>query len=224
MGLHARAFGGLVFLLVVLGVALFGTAGTFAYWQAWAFLAVFGVSISAITVDLARRDPALLARRVQAGPLAEPTTLQKVIQSSASLAFLGVFVVSALDRRYGWSGLGLVPVAAGDVLVAAGLFVVFRVFRANTFTSATIEVAREQKLVSSGPYALVRHPMYAGALLMMAGVPIALGSIFGLFGVLVLAAFIVWRLLDEEKQLSENLAGYTAYREQVRYRLVPHVW
>lgn len=224
MGLHARAFSGLVFLLVVLGVALFGAAGTFDYWQAWAFLAVFALSVSLITIDLARRDPALLARRVQAGPLAEPTTLQKSIQSAASLAFIGVFVSSALDWRYGWSRLGPLFAVAGDVLVAVGLFIVFRVFRANTFTSATITVASEQKLISSGPYAHVRHPMYAGALLMMAGVPFALGSIVGLFPVLVLAAVIVWRLLDEERQLCEGLAGYAAYRERVRYRLVPRVW
>lgn len=224
MRLTLQAFAGLAFLIAVLGAALFVSAGTLAYWPAWAFLAVFTTAVSLITVDLMLHDPALLARRVQAGPTAERTMTQKVIQSFASLAFLSVFVLSGLDRRWGWSELPAVLVVSGDALVAFGLFVVFRVFRANTFTSATIEVARDQRVVSSGPYAIVRHPMYAGALVMMVGVPMALGSFWGMLGVPALAVVIVWRLLDEEAQLVRELPGYAAYRERVRFRLVPGVW
>jgi protein-S-isoprenylcysteine O-methyltransferase Ste14 len=219
-----QAVGGLAFLLVALGAALFGPARTFDYWQAWVFLAVFGIATAAITVDLARRDPALLARRVHAGPTAEPAPRQKGIQALVSLAFLAVFVVSALDHRAGGSRVPPAAAVAGDALVALGLFVVFRVFRANTFTSAIIEVGRDQQLVSTGPYAVVRHPMYAGALVMMIGVPIALGSWWGLLPVPAVAAAIVARLLDEEKLLVASLPGYAEYRRRVKHRLVPRVW
>jgi protein-S-isoprenylcysteine O-methyltransferase Ste14 len=224
MAITVQAFAGLAFLVGVLGLALFAGAGTLAYWQAWVFLCVFSSIVTAITLDLARRDPALLARRVQVGPVAERTAVQKLIQSCASLAFIAIFVVSALDHRHGWSRLPNAVVAVGNLLVALGLFFVFRVFRANTFTSATIEVAAEQGVISTGPYALVRHPMYSGALLFVLGTPLALGSYFGIIGVPLLALVIVWRLLDEEKYLAEHLRGYDDYRRQVRYRLVPHVW
>src|SRR5215468_4917623 len=202
---NRKAVAGFVFLFAALAAALFGPAGSLDYWQAWVFLAVFAIASAAITVDLARRDPALLARRVQAGPAAEPTTRQKWIQGLASLAFLAVFVVSGLDHRAGWSRVPVAAAIAGDALVALGMFVVFRVFRANTFTSAVIEVGRDQQLVSTGPYAVVRHPMYAGALVMMIGVPIALGSWWGLVPVAAMVAVIVARLLDEESLLATQL-------------------
>lgn len=220
MRVTTQAFAGLAFLLVVLGAALFVPAGTLHYWQARAFLAVFGASAVAITVDLAHRDPALLARRVKAGPLAEPTAKQKLIQGIASLAFVAIFVVAALDRRSVPAALSI----AGDVLVVAGLAIVALVFRANTFTAAVVTVEREQQLVTTGPYAVVRHPMYAGAFVMLLGIPIALGSWWAFAAVVPLCAVIVWRLLDEERLLAAELAGYAEYRARVRHRLVPFVW
>ncbi len=223
IGLEAQAFAGLGFLLAVIGAALFVPAGTLDYWQAWAFLAVFGLSTIAITLYLAKRDPALLERRVKAGPVAERERRQKVIQSFAALVFIGVFVVCALDHRRGAQMPAALEVA-GDVLVALGLYIVFRVFRANTFTAATIQVEREQTLVSTGPYAWVRHPMYSGALVMMIGVPLALGSWWGLLAVPALAAVIVWRLVDEERHLAAELPGYAEYQTKVTSRLVPFLW
>jgi len=213
---------GLAFLLAVLAAILVAIGGV-AYWQAWLFLAVFGVATTEITIDLARRDPALLARRVQAGPLAEPSVRQKIIQAFASIAFLALFAIAALDHRRG-ATVPLGAVIAGDVLVALGLWIVARVFRANTFTSATIGVERDQEVVSTGPYAIVRHPMYAGALVMLAGVPLALASWWGLVAVPAMLAVIVWRLRDEETQLAIDLRGYAEYRARVKYRLVPYVW
>ncbi len=150
--------------------------------------------------------------------------MQQVIQSVASLAFLGVFVVAGLDRRYGWSHVPLAAVIAGDALVLLGLGIVALVFRANTYTSATIDVAGSQHVVSTGPYAIVRHPMYAGACLMMLGAPLALGSWATAPTVIPLYVAIAWRLLDEERVLVRDLDGYAAYRTHVRYRLVPFVW
>jgi protein-S-isoprenylcysteine O-methyltransferase Ste14 len=219
-----KAVAGFVFLFAVLAAALFGPAGSLDYWQAWVFLAVFATASALVTVDLARRDPALLARRVHAGPGAEPTPRQKWIQGLASLAYLAVFVVAGFDHREGWSRVPLAAVIAGDALVAIGMFVVFRVFRANTFTSAVVEVRRDQQVVSTGPYAVVRHPMYTGALVMMIGVPIALGSWWGLVPVAAMVAVIVARLLDEERLLATQLPGYAEYRRRVMHRLVPRVW
>lgn len=224
MKLLLQAFAGLVFLVAVLGTALFVSAGTVEYWPGWVFLAVFTACVTAITVDLARRDRALLERRVKAGPVAEPTLGQKLIQSVASLAFIAVFVVSGLDRHYGWSHVPSALVFVGDVLVALGLFVVFRVFRANTFTSAVVDVAAGQKLVSTGPYAVVRHPMYAGAFVMLLGVPPALASAWAFLALPALGIVIVVRLLDEETKLLAGLPGYGDYRASVRYRLIPGVW
>jgi protein-S-isoprenylcysteine O-methyltransferase Ste14 len=219
-----KAVAGFVFLFAALAAALFGPARSVEYWQAWVFLAVFATASALITVDLARRDPALLARRVQAGPAAEPMPRQKWIQGVASLAYLAVFVVAGFDHREGWSHVPVAAAIAGDALVALGMFVVFRVFRANSFTSAVVDVARDQPLVSTGPYAVVRHPMYAGALVMMAGVPIALGSWWGLVPAAAMVAVIVARLLDEEELLAARLPGYAEYRLRVTHRLVPRVW
>jgi protein-S-isoprenylcysteine O-methyltransferase Ste14 len=222
--MFAKAVIGLAFLLVVVAAALFVPAGTLSYWQAWLFLATFGSATLAITIYLAVVDPALLARRVAGGPVAEQKHTQQVIQSVASLAFIAVFVLGGLDRRFEWSHEPTALAIVGNTLVALGLGGVALVFRANTFTSATIAVEREQKLVSTGPYAIVRHPMYACAFVMMLGVPFAIGSYVALPAIVPLYIAIIVRLLDEEETLVRELAGYTDYRAKVRYRLVPFVW
>ena len=113
---------------------------------------------------------------------------------------------------------------AGDALIVLGWLAIFFVFKENRFTSATIELAPDQKVVSTGPYALVRHPMYAGAIVMLLGTPIALGSWWGLLVILAIVPAFMWRLLDEEKFLARNLAGYVEYQRTVRYHLIPLVW
>jgi protein-S-isoprenylcysteine O-methyltransferase Ste14 len=222
--LRLKAFLGLANLLAVLAVLLSAAAGTWRYVHGWVFLAVFGVSSLAITIDLMKHDPKLLERRVKAGPIAETRPRQKLLQGLASVAFLGIVVVPALDHRFGWSRVPLLGVVAGDLLVGLGFFVVFLVFRVNTFTSAVIEVGAEQQVIDRGPYAHVRHPMYAGALLLLTGTPLALGSWWGLLMLFPFTGILVGRLLDEESVLSKELPGYDAYRERTRYRLVPHVW
>jgi protein-S-isoprenylcysteine O-methyltransferase Ste14 len=224
--LKRKAFFGLAQLTAVMALFLFLPAGTLHYPQAWIFLVVFVGSSLAITLHLVKHDPGLLARRVDAGPAAEKRARQRIIQVLASGAFLSVLVVPALDHRFSWSPVPLpVPlVALGDALVAIGFLVVFRVFQANSFTSAVVEVEAGQEVIDSGPYAWVRHPMYAGALILLAGIPLALGSLWGLLTLGPFIAIIVWRLLDEEAFLSRQLPGYEAYRRKTRYRLVPGVW
>jgi protein-S-isoprenylcysteine O-methyltransferase Ste14 len=215
---------GLTNLVVVLALLLFVPAGTVRWAPGWVLLGLFAASSLSITVYLARKDPALLKRRTQAGPFAEKERSQKIIQGVASISFLSTVVVPALDRRFGWSHTPLPVIVAGDALVLVGFLFVFLVFRENTFTSSVIEVASGQRVIDSGPYAAVRHPMYAGALVLVAGIPMALGSLVGLAALPPFAAVIVWRLLDEERFLVDHLPGYAAYREKVRYRLIPRVW
>ncbi len=219
-----QAFGGLIFLVLVLAAALFISAGTFNFWQAWVFLAVFFVAVLAITLYLMQNDPHLLENRVQAGPVAEQQRFQIVIQWLATLAFIAMFIVPGLDQRYAWSSVPLPLTILGDALVALGLLFVFFVFRENTYTSGIIEVEAEQKLISTGPYAIVRHPMYIGALIMLLGVPLALNSWWDLIALIPITLVIVVRLLDEEKFLEQNLPGYPEYESKVHYRLIPYVW
>ncbi len=222
--LNKRAAAGYLRLFATMSGLLFLPAWSFHYWQAWIFLAVFFLSTLAITIYLARNDPALLERRTDAGPRAEQQRKQKTIQSFAAVAFVAVIGFPAVDHRFKWSTVPPVLSVAGDGLVAVGLLLVFLVFRVNTFTSATIQVWEAQQVKTTGPYALVRHPMYAGALVMLLGVPLALGSWWGLFMVVPISLVIVWRLLEEERFLTQNLANYSDYRNRVKYRLVPFVW
>jgi protein-S-isoprenylcysteine O-methyltransferase Ste14 len=171
-----------------------------------------------------KHDPALLERRMRGGPTAETRPTQKLIMLGASVGFVGLLVVPALDVRFGWSIVSPGVVVLGDALVIAGFYFISIVYRENTFTSATIEVAKDQKVISTGPYAVVRHPMYASALLYLLGTPLALRSYWGLVAFGAVLPFLLWRLLDEERFLSANLSGYTEYSQRVRHRLVPFVW
>ena len=222
--LNLRAWLSIVFLAVVMGVVLFFTAGTLHYWQGWVYLAVFFGASILITLYLMRKDPALLERRMQGGPTAEKAPTQKLVMTLASLGFIATIVVPALDYRFRWSNVPIYVVIAGDVLTALGFLITFRVFQENTFTSATVEIAQDQKVISTGPYAIVRHPMYVGGLLIFIGAPLALGSYWGLLAFLVALPALVWRLLDEEKFLAKNLPGYVEYKQRVRYRIIPLVW
>lgn len=219
-----RTVVGFAQLVLAMGACLFAPAWTVRYWQAWVYLAVFAGSAALITAYLWRNDPQLLERRVRAGPGAESEKRQVLIQGFASLAFVGVLILPSLDHRFSWSRVPLAVAIAGDVLVACGFLIVFAVFKENTFTAATIGVAPDQTVVSTGPYAVVRHPMYAGALVLLLGTPPALGSWWGLPMVVAMAGVIAWRLIDEEKLLVQRLPGYAAYRQKVRYRLAPRLW
>jgi protein-S-isoprenylcysteine O-methyltransferase Ste14 len=222
--LDKKAFAGLLFLLVATAALLFVPAGTLDYWQAWTFLAVYFAASLAITLYLMKHDRKLLERRIRGGPLAEKQPTQRIIMLFASAGFLGLILVPALDRRFGWSHMPALAALAGDAMVALGWLAVFAVFRANSFTAATVELAPDHKVVSTGPYALVRHPMYASALIMLTGIPIALGSWWGLLVIVALMPVLLWRLFDEERFLARNLPGYTAYQNEVRHRLIPGVW
>lgn len=211
-------------LIIGLVIFLLAPAWTLDFWQAWVYLLVFAASAALITAYLWKKDPKLLERRVNAGPGAEKERSQKLIQLFASLGFIGVMILPSLDHRLSWSDVPLSVVIVGDVLVALGFLTIFIVFKENTFTAATIVLAPDQKVISTGPYAIVRHPMYSGALVMLFGTPLALGSWWGLLMFIPMIFIITWRLLAEEKFLSQSLSGYNEYCQKVRYRLVPFIW
>ncbi len=209
---------------ILIAVALlFAPAGTFAFWQAWVYLAVC-IAAGAITTSYLRKnDPKLLERRAR-GPWAEKETSQKLLQLLVILAWAGAIILSSLDRRFSWSHLPLFAEIAGLVVVALGFFTIFLAFKENTFAAVNIDVEAGQKVISSGPYAIVRHPMYTGLLLMVVGTPFALGSYWALTTTVLMALALLWRILFEERFLREHLPGYANYCSNVRYRLLPLVW
>jgi len=222
--LARRTILGFAKLIVALGILLFVPAWTLNFWQAWLYLFLFTVSAALITGYLWVKDPKLLESRVKAGPGAEKEIRQKFIQTLAALAFAGLLILPSLDHRFSWSEVPFLGAMAGDILVVFGFYIIFIVFKENTFASATIETAPQQKVISTGPYSIVRHPMYSGALVMLFGTPLALGSWWGLLPFAAITFIIVWRLLQEEKFLTQNLAGYRDYCHKVKHRLAPSIW
>jgi protein-S-isoprenylcysteine O-methyltransferase Ste14 len=206
------------------GAMLFLPAGTFDYWQAWVFLAVFALATWIPTVYLVRNNPAALDRRLRVGPLRETRMLQKVISSIAFLLLAAIMVFSVLDHRFGWSPVPPAVSLVGDVLVALGLGLAILVVIQNAYAGTTVIVETEQKLVSTGVYGLVRHPMYTGNVIVMVGIPLALDSYWGLVFVIPGLVVFALRIRDEEQLLTQELSGYREYAQQVQYRLVPYVW
>ncbi|QZA08936.1 isoprenylcysteine carboxylmethyltransferase family protein [Mycolicibacter heraklionensis] len=210
--------------LVAFGLLLFVPAGTVHYWQAWVFLAVFAASTWIPSVYLMRTNPAALDRRMQVGPLAETRPVQRIVITAIFICFPALFVLSAVDHRLGWSTVPTAVCLFGDVLVAAGLVLAMAVVIQNGYAAANVTVEAGQALVSTGLYGLVRHPMYTGNVLLMAGTPLALGSYWGLVLLLPGMALLIVRIFDEERLLTQELSGYREYTARVRYRLLPYVW
>jgi protein-S-isoprenylcysteine O-methyltransferase Ste14 len=209
--------------LVAFGAMLFLPAGTFRYWQAWVFLAMFALSTWIPSVYLMRTNPAALDRRMR-GPSAETRTLQRFVIAVLFISFPAMFVVSALDHRFGWSPVPASISLVGDVLVAFGLGMAMLVVVQNSYAAVNVTVEAGQTLVSSGLYGLVRHPMYTGNVLLMLGVPLALGSYWGLLLFIPGLVVLILRIGDEEDLLTHELSGYRDYTQRVHYRLLPYVW
>jgi protein-S-isoprenylcysteine O-methyltransferase Ste14 len=210
--------------LVVLGCLLFYPARTFDYWQAWVFIGVFAAGTIVPSLYLARTDPAALQRRMHGGPLAEARTVQKFIIIGAFGGLFAMMALSAYDHRVGWSRVPAAVSVLGDVLIVLGLVAGMLVVVQNSYAAATVRVEEGQTVASSGLYGLVRHPMYAANVVLMVGIPLALGSYWGLLLIIPAQLVLVLRILDEEKLLTQELGGYRDYKQRVRYRLLPYVW
>jgi protein-S-isoprenylcysteine O-methyltransferase Ste14 len=203
---------------------IFLPAGTWHYWQGWLFIAVFSVSTIGFTVYLAVYDRPLLERRMNAGPQHEKEWSQKIIVSLIIFAFLVFIILPPFDYRFGLSPVPAYLSFAGDIVIASSFLFIFWVLKVNSYAAANISVADDHKVIDTGPYAYVRHPMYAGALWLFIGMPLALGSWFTICLVPLILPVLFWRLLDEETILRRDLPGYNEYVGRVRHRLIPCVW
>lgn len=210
--------------IFLLGLLLFLPAWSFNYWQAWVFIIVFMFCVSTIGLYLAFKDPALLERRKKVGPINEQSLGQKIAISIGFLALISVFIFSAISHRFSWSPVPIVVSLAGDILVAIGLLINLIVFKENTYGSATVETTADQKVISTGPYALIRHPMYTGVLVMLIGIPLALDAWWSFAIIAIALPGLIWRIFDEEKLLKQDLPGYLNYIKKVKYRLIPYIW
>jgi protein-S-isoprenylcysteine O-methyltransferase Ste14 len=224
MSIAVRATVQSVIALLAFGVLLFVPAGTLHYWQAWVFLGVFTIVSLYSAVYLFRKNPAVVERRMRAGPKAETRPVQKVVAAGISILFIAVLVFSALDHRFGWSPVPPAISLIGDALVVIGLGIAIFTVIQNNYAAATITVEESQTVISTGLYGIVRHPMYMGALIMFAGIPLALDSLWGLAVLVPVVIVFTVRIADEEKLLNEELTGYREYAGKVHYRLVPYVW
>jgi protein-S-isoprenylcysteine O-methyltransferase Ste14 len=203
---------------------IFGAAGTFHYWQGWLFLVVFAASTIGFTVYLAIYDKPLLERRLKAGPQHERERSQQIIVSLVYVAFFAFLILPVLDYRH---DLSLVPAwasIAGNAIIILSFLGIFWVVRENSWAASNVRVEAGQQVVDTGPYAHVRHPMYAAAIWLFVGMPLALGSWWTIVLVIPFVPVLLWRLLNEEKILTRDLPGYSEYKQRVKYRLVPHVW
>jgi protein-S-isoprenylcysteine O-methyltransferase Ste14 len=222
--LSKRALTGLARFQLALALIIFLPAWSLTYWQGWLYWFLFGAACFALTLYFLRHDPSLVERRMKAGPGAESEPRQKLIMTVASVSMVALYLVSALDYGLRWSHVPAVVSVIANIFVLLGFAGIFWTFRENAYAAATVRVERDQPVISTGPYALVRHPMYAAALPLFLATPPALGSWYGLIPALLVVIVIIWRLLDEERHLARDLPGYAEYRSTVRVRLVPSVW
>lgn len=213
----ARLSAFIVFMPLVFAL----TSGTWAYWQAWIYVTVLVIPVIFVLLFLLKNNPALLERRMR---YHEPVKEQQRLIYLSLPVFLSIFMLPGLDIRFGWSHVSTPVVLIGDVLVllSYGLFMI--VLRENAFLSRVVEVAQEQKVITTGPYALVRHPMYLSVVIMYLASSIALGSYWTLIPAALVIPTLVIRILSEEKILEKDLPGYVEYQQKTRYRLIPGIW
>jgi protein-S-isoprenylcysteine O-methyltransferase Ste14 len=213
----------LITATVLFGLALFVSAGTINYWQAWVYLIVGAVSSVPLMLYITK-DPILLENRTKAGPTAEQRPLQKIIVACLAIPYIAAFIVPGLDYRFGWSSVPLWLCMLGDLSIIVAMWIAYRVFKENSYGSATVQITQDQRVISTGPYAIVRNPMYSSAVVYFVGMSLALGSYWGLVPAALMILGFVWRLFDEEKFLAQNLPGYTDYCTKVRWHLIPGIF
>lgn len=219
--LKATVIKRLTMSLVVLGSMLFIPAGTLTYWEAWAYMAILFVPASFMMLYLLKNDPELLERRMR---MREKQAEQKTIIKWSYPVFLFAFIIPGLDYRFGWSSVPLLIVITADCIILAGYLLLVRVLRENSYASRIIEVAEKQKVIATGPYAVVRHPMYSAVLLIYGFTPLALHSYWAMIPAELIIIVLVARILNEEKVLLKELDGYAEYVRNTRYRLIPGIW
>lgn len=224
MILILKSIASILILITAIGLVLFLPGMSFDYPLAWIYIALFFVTQSTLTVYLLLRDKQLLKSRLSVGPAAETRGIQKLIHAIAALMSFLTLLLSAFDYEKGWSEVPLWLSYASAVVIALAFVEVFFVYKQNTWLSASVKVQEGHKVVSTGLYGVVRHPMYLGVTILMLATPPALGSWWGMIPAAVFIASFVVRAVDEEKALRENLPGYKDYCKKVKYRIIPFVF
>ena len=207
--------------VVLVGALLFLPAGTLNYWQAWLLMGILFVPMFIAGLAMMKKNPDLLRKRLNAR---EKQGEQKEVVALSGLMFLAAFVLAGLNERFCW-----IPLPAWVSWVAAGVFLIAYAFyaevlRENTYLSRTIEVQENQKVIDTGLYGVVRHPMYMSTLLLFLAMPLVLGSIPSFAVMLLYIPIIAKRIRNEEKVLEDGLEGYAAYRQKVRFKVIPFIW
>lgn len=203
------------------GLIFFVPAGTLRFWEAWAYIAIMFFAVLGVVTYFLKHDPEVLEHRMR---MKEKEKVQKKFVLSIYLLFVAGILLVGFDRRWDWSFVPTAAVIAADVLVVLGYAVFFLVIRENRFLSRVVEVMPGQKVVATGPYAVVRHPMYSGTLALYLATPVALGSFWAVIPFAIMAAMFPIRILNEEKVLLRDLDGYKEYTRKTRYRLIPGIW
>ena len=211
----------LIFGIALIGLMLFLPAQTWNYFGAWLFCGVLFIPVIIMGVVMYLKAPSLLEKRLSNK---EKEATQKGVIALSGLMFIGGFLLSSFDFRFGWSRVPMWATIAAAVVFLAGYGMFAEVTRENAYLSRTVEVQEGQKVVSTGLYGVVRHPMYLATLLMFLPMPLILQSFWGLIPFALYPIIIVIRIINEEKVLSEGLEGYVEYKQKVKYRLVPFIW
>ena len=219
--LAKKVYSRAILAVPVLWAVLFLPAGTLAYWQAWIYLAILLVPMFLVFRYLLRKHPALLERRMK---MREKEATQKRVVGLLAAYFLVAFLLPGLDRRWGWSDVPMWLVLVADLVVVLGYGLFILVLRENQFAARTVQVEEGQPVISSGPYAIVRHPMYLGVMLMYLSSPLALGSYWAFLPGAFIIPILVARITNEEKTLERELKGYRDYKLKTRYRILPGIW
>ncbi len=209
------------FIPVFLGLLILIPAGTFNYWQVYVYFTVLVIPMIVVLFYFLKNDPKFLGRRTKTR---EKEKQQKLISVLSAIIFLSGYIISGLDHRFSWSNVSIYFIIIADVIIFFGYLIIFFVFKQNSYASNIVEINENQKIISTGLYGIVRHPMYVGVLIMFIPTPIALGSYWGLIPFALLPVSLVLRILNEEKVLAENLNGYKEYCQKTKFRLIPFIW
>ena len=208
-------------LMFIMGAMIFVPAWTLDFWEGWVFLFALFIPMFFVFVYMVRHERRLLEKRLN---VKEKREEQKFIQLFNTFLFVASMIIAGLDHRYGWSHVPFWLVIASDMMMLTGYCFFIKTMLHNEYASRVIEVQKGQKIIDTGPYAVVRHPMYAAGILMYMFIPIALGSFWAMIPLLLLPVMLIFRLLDEEKALIKGLKGYKRYMKKVKYRLIPWIW
>lgn len=206
---------------VILGLLILIPAGTFNYWQVYLYFTILLVPMIFVVFYFLKNDPGFLERRTKAK---EKEKEQIIIQIVFSFIFLSGFIIPGLDKRFGWSNVSVFIVITADIVILLGYLLIFFVFKQNSYASRVVQVEKDQKVISTGLYGFVRHPMYLGVIIMYVPTPVALGSYWGLIPMATIPLALVLRIMNEEKVLCRDLPGYKDYCKKTRYRLIPYIW